>query len=139
MICSLFPIGIASAQATDTLTAEALIERAQQAYRPPGLRSNCRESSLDEIVVCAPDPDRFRVRPSSEDPPEIGAFVYDGVPSAAWLFKPPPCVPSFISLCVEVGADLPGPLLIDLAAIPEALTPEEAAMVFSAEEVGKPE
>ncbi len=114
-------------------TAEQMIEVAREAYRPPGLRRRCPQPTTpDEIVVCAPDRDAFRVSSPTDDAIRAGQPVPDGVPRAPDVFGLPPC--KAYAFCAKMGRTPEPPLLIDLAALPEALTPEEAALVFRAED-----
>ena len=128
----------ARAQALDGPTAEELIETARESYRPPGLRAQCDPGNAGEIVVCGRDPDKYRVESSREeaiandDPNDDPSD--EGMPRAPDPFQRKPCVPSLLSFCGGVGPPRPQPLLIDLAALPEALTPEEAARVVRAED-----
>ena len=139
LICILAADGGHAQEATEAErapTAEDMIEVAREAYRPPGLRPRCAEGAPGEIVVCAPvDHDSFRVSSPTDDAIAAGEAVDDGIPRASDLFKPPPCVPSLLSLCVSVGGGTPRPSLIDLEALPEPLSPEDAARVFRAEDV----
>lgn len=122
-----------SEAAASSATAEQMIEVAREAYRPPGLRKRCpRPTTADEIVVCAPDPDELRVSSPTDDAIAADEPMPDGVPRAPDVFGLPPC--KAYAFCAKMGRTPEPPLLIDLAALPEALTPEEAALVFRAED-----
>ena len=79
-------IGAAPAVAQDEAsaqpTAEEMIETAHEAYRPPGLTERCAPGSADEIVVCAPNPDKYRVSSPTEDAIATDRPVPDGIPRA---------------------------------------------------------
>ena len=123
-----------SAAAAPRPTAEQMIEVAREAYRPPGLRKRCPQPTTpDEIVVCAPDPDEFRVSSPTDDAIRAGQPVPDGLPRAPDVFGLPPC--KAYAFCAKMGRTPEPPLLIDLAALPEPLPPEEAALVFRAEDL----
>lgn len=117
-------------------TAEEMIEVAREAARPPGLRRRCPTPKGNEIVVCAPDPDEYRVPSGLDDAIAAGRAVPDGIPRAPDVFGLPPC--EAYAFCATVGRDPEPPLIIDLEAIPEPLTPEEAALVFRAEDLPTP-
>ncbi len=115
-------------------TVDYLIETAKDRYRPPGLRVQCTPGEAGEIVVCAPDPDDYRVSSSTDDAIRAGLSVSDGIPRAPPPLDWPPCVPTiFNGFCARVYRPLPRPVLIDLDALPEALAPEVAARVFRVE------
>ena len=116
-------------------TAEEMIEVAREAYRPPGLPRRCPAPKPNEIVVCAPDPNEYRVPSSLDDAIEAGRAVPDGVPRAPDVLGLLPCEAVG---CISIGKDPPPIYLIDLDAIPVALTPEEAALVFRAEDPPTP-
>ncbi len=118
----------------DGPTAEQMIEVAREAYRPPGLRRKCPPPERPgEIVVCAPDPDEYRVSSPTDDAIAAGEPVADGVPRAPDVFGLPPC--NTQTVCMKVGRAPPPIYIIDLEAIPEPLTPEQAAKVFRAEDL----
>jgi hypothetical protein len=118
-------------------TAEHFIETARQIYavEEPDLDPEpCAAPTQAEIVVCQqrdsvpdqrlPSPtDRARAR--DEMPP-------DPVPRAPDVFGLPPCKSQ--AVCMKVGRAPPPIYIIDLSKIPEALTPEDAALVFRAED-----
>jgi hypothetical protein len=111
-------------------TAEEMIEAAREAYRPRGLRRRCPVGAPGEIVVCPSDPDEHRVPSSLDEATAAGRAMFDGVPRAPDVFGLPSCE---IVHCVSVGSPPPPLYLIDLKAIPEPLTPEEARQVLRAE------
>jgi hypothetical protein len=117
-------------------TAEAMIETAREAYRPPGLMERCTPGADGEIVVCAPDPERYRVSSSIEDAIAADQPVPDGLPRAPNVFGIPPC--EEMGVCMKIGSAPEPPLIIDLAALPHPLTPEEAANVFRADGEASP-
>ncbi|KRA81449.1 hypothetical protein [Altererythrobacter sp. Root672] len=128
----------ASAQETDSEpTAEEMIEAAREAYRPPGLMRRCPVGEPGEIVVCATDPDAYRVESSTDQAIRTGEPVADRVPRAPDVFGIPPCKSQ--TVCIKGGWVPPQVHLIDLSAIPVPLTEEEAAMVFRAEDGPPPE
>jgi hypothetical protein len=131
--------GVSAGRAQETTatpaspTTEQMIEVAREAYRPPGLRKRCPQpTSADEIVVCAPDSREFRVSSPTDDAIAADQPVPDGLPRAPDVFGLPPC--KAYAFCAKIGRTPEPPLLIDLEALPEALTPEEAALVFRAED-----
>ena len=124
-------------QADGEPTAERMIEVARETWRPPGLLGRCPPPERPgDIVVCAEDPAKHRVTSPTEDAIRQGEPVYDGVPRAPDVFGLPPC--SAYMFCASVGRDPEPPLLIDLSAIPEPLTPEQAARVVRAEDPASP-
>lgn len=76
-----------------------------------------------EIVVCAPDPMRYRIDSSLDDAIREGRAAADDVPRAPAMAEP--CV----GACIGVGRAPYRPILIDLAAIPEPLPAEVAEKV----------
>jgi hypothetical protein len=114
------------------LTAEQMIEVERELYRSPDIREPCPEAKPGEIVVCHTDPEEFRVESSTDEALRKGEPVYDGLPRAPDVFGLPPC--RAYMFCSRIGRAPKPPLLIDLAALPHALTPEEAAHVFRAED-----
>ncbi len=137
LIAAAFGAAPADAQdeATADATAEAMIETARETYRPPGLGRRCPPGRPGEIVVCATEPDVYRVESPTAEAIRNGEPVHD-VPRAPQLAAPP-CDAKNVG-CFKFGAPPPMPPLIDFAAIPEPLTPEEAARVFRAEDAPNP-
>ena len=122
----------ARAQETaDTRTAEEMIEVAHDEWRSPNLQ-RCPEAQPGEIVVCAEDDAKYRVESPIDEAIRKGEPVPDGVPRAPDVFGLPPC--SSYTVCAKVGRTPEPPLLIDLEALPHPLTPEEAALVFRADD-----
>jgi hypothetical protein len=117
-------------------SAEEMIGVARELYRPSGLRERCSAPAPGEIVVCAPASDEFRVTSPTDDAIATGEAVFDGLPRAPDVFGLPPC--SAYVFCSKVGRVPPPVYLIDLEAIPEPLTPEEARHVFRAEDAPSP-
>jgi hypothetical protein len=118
-------------EAESSPTAEEMIEVAREVWRAPGVRRRCPLPKPGEIVVCPTDQEQFRVESPTEEAIRNGEAVPDGVPRAPDVFGLPPCNGG----CMRVGKTPEPPLLIDLAALPHPLTPEEAALVFRAGEV----
>lgn len=118
-------------------SAEEMIDVAREAYRPPGVMRRCPIGKPGEIVVCATDPDAYRVESPTEQAIRTGAPVADRVPRAPDVFGIPPCKGQ--TVCVKGGWVPPQVHLIDLSAIPVPLTEEEAAMVYRAEDGPPPE
>ena len=119
-------------EAGDNPTAEQMIEVAREVWRSPGIRRRCPASTPGEIVVCAPNSDEFRVESPTDEAIRKGEAVRDGVLRAPDVFGLPPC--KSYGFCSRMGRTPEPPLLIDLAALPHPLTPEEAALVFRAED-----
>jgi len=113
------------------VSAEEMIEVAREVWRPPGLRRRCPAPKPGEIVVCAPNPEEFRVESPTDEAIRKGKAVPDGIPRAPYVFGLPSCE---VVKCNRMGRAPEPPLLIDLEALPHPLTPEEAALVFRAED-----
>lgn len=123
----------AGAQTEAPRTAEQFIETAREAYSVDETRPKaCPAPVGNEIVVCRrlDDPDQFRVASPTERANAAGAMPPDPIPSAPNVDGPG----IFRGKGITMGKDPPPIYIIDLAAIPEALTPEEAALVFRAED-----
>ena len=114
------------AQDAAPISAEQAAAAAQEAYGPPDprTREECeRTARPGEIVVCAQpeDPEKYRVRSSADRDP---AADKSGVPRAPDLYNLPQ--PAMVGIgvsakgCFIPPCPAPMPLLIDLAAIPEA-------------------
>jgi len=108
-------------------TAEEMVDVAREAYRTPGLRGTCPQGEPGEIVVCAPDPDEYRVESPTDRAIRTGERPRDTIPRAPNTFGIPPC--EEMGGCIKMGATPEPPLIIDLEAIPHPLSPDEAAHV----------
>ena len=118
----------------DTATAKEMIEVAREAWRAPGLQQGCPEAKPGEIVVCKKqDEEEFHVESSLDEAIREGRPVRDGIPRAPYVLGLPECGVEVV--CHRVGRAPEPRLMIDLAALPHALTPEEAAHVFRAEDL----
>ena len=124
------------AMAQSERTAEQFIETARKVYAVEDAEPEvdpCAAPSGNEIVVCArrdkvpdqrlPSP-TDRARAADEMPP-------DPIPRAPYVLGLPEC--GVEVTCHRVGRAPPPIYIIDLKAIPEGLTPEEAALVSRAE------
>lgn len=116
-------------------TAEQFIETAREVYsvekpKPPP----CPEATAAEIVVCRESYDGEDQRlPSPTDRANAaGERPPDPIPSAPYVLGLPEC--GVEVTCHRVGRAPPPIYIIDFSKIPEALTPEEAALVFRAED-----
>jgi len=114
-------------------TAEQMIEVSREVWSAPDLDNSCPAPTPDEIVVCEPESEDFRVESPTEEAIRKGEPMPDGIPRAPNVFGLPPC--SSYAICSRVGRTPEPRLLIDLAALPVPLTPEEAAHVFRAEDL----
>ena len=116
-------------------TTEAMIETAREVWRPPGLRRGCpAPQRANEIVVCAENPDKYRVASPTDEAIERGEAVDDGLPRAPDVFGIPAGGVTVAKGCFIPPCPRPMPPLIDFSALPEPLTPEQAARVFRAED-----
>ena len=120
--------------APSTLTAEQMIEVARRLYGSPDLREPCAQPKPGEIVVCHTEPEQPRLESPTEEALRKGERPPGMQPNAAHLFDPPPCVPSLLTFCGKFGGTPRAPVIVDLTTLPEPLTPEEAALVFRAED-----
>lgn len=147
-ILSLFAVPVpARAQVpAPSPTAEEVIEQAKAAYADPAVRERerrRREGACpppkpgEDIVVCAQAPDDPAAAGYDKERAErdYAAKTADKGAPRAPDFAAPPCVPSLLSLCVGGGKPLPRPVLIDLAAIPEAADDSDAARIARGEKV----
>jgi len=128
----LVPPGAQAQESDPALTAEQMIEVAREVWRPPGVRRRCPLAKPGEIVACPSDPEEFRVESPTEEANRNGESMPDGIPRAPDVHGLPPCE---VVGCMRVGRTPEPPLLIDLDALPHPLTPEEAALVFRAEDL----
>lgn len=122
--------------ATSVRTAEQFLETARQAYawEPETEPEPCPEASEDEIVVCRQRdavPDQ-RLPSPTERAYAAGERPRDPIPDAPYVLGLPECKVEVV--CHRMGSAPPPIYIIDLSKIPEALTPEEAALVFRAED-----
>lgn len=130
--CLAGPDGRAQERETESdLTAEEMIEVAREEWRtvePKG----CPEAKPGEIVVCKPGDEEFRAESSIDEAIREGNAVPDGIPRAPYVSGLPEC--GVEVTCHRMGRKPEPVLMIDLAALPHPLTPEEAALVFRAED-----
>ena len=127
----------AGAQGETPRTAEQFIETAREVYsvhNPEPVPEACEAPVGNEIVVCAQGDEPYdqQLPSPTERAYAAGERPPDRIPDAPDVFGLPPC--SAYQFCSKMGRTPQAPLIIDLAAIPEALTPEEAAHVFRAED-----
>jgi hypothetical protein len=127
--------------AEEPRTAEEFIETAREVYtvikKPEPIV--CPTPTGDEIVVCArPD------RPSDQRGPgpteralAAGERPPDRIPDAPDVFGIPPCK-SYL-FCTKMGSAPPPIYIVDLTDLPEPLPPEQAALVFRAEDQPDPD
>jgi hypothetical protein len=126
-----------AAQSEQPRTAEQFIEKARTVYSVEDAEPEadpCAAPTGNEIVVCArrdkvpdqrlPSP-TDRARAADEMPP-------DSIPRAPYVLGLPEC--GVEVTCHRVGRAPPPIYIIDLKAIPEGLTAEEAALVSRASE-----
>jgi hypothetical protein len=116
-------------------TAEEMIEVAREEWRTVE-RRGCPEARPGEIVVCQPDTEQFDVESSLDEAIREGRPVPDGLPRAPYVLGLPECGVEVV--CHRVGRTPEPVLMIDLAALPYPLSPEEAALVFRAEDLSSP-
>ena len=131
--------GAQSGESEDIRTAEQMIEIALEAYSVRQPRAEpCPAPVGNEIVVCRQleDPDKLRVQSPTERAYAAGEMPPDPIPNAPDVFGLPPC--SAYMFCSKVGRTPPPIYIIDLEAIPEPLTPEEARHVVRAEDAPSP-
>ncbi|MEO6551352.1 MAG: hypothetical protein ABIO26_02220 [Croceibacterium sp.] len=95
----------------------------RQALKPPGGTELCKAPKGNEIVVCAEDPQKFRV-PSSTDE---GRNTNDGMPRAPDVFGIPAGGIVIARGCFIPPCPRKMPPIIDLKAIPEAPPGSDAA------------
>jgi hypothetical protein len=125
----------AAAQTEAARTAEQFIEAARETYSVDETRLEaCPTPVGNEIVVCRQleDPDQFRVASPTERANAAGEMPPDPIPSAPYVLGLPEC--GVEVTCHRIGRTPPPIYIIDLDSIPVALTPEEAALVFRAED-----
>lgn len=121
-------------------TAEQFIETAREVYSVREPRSEpCAAPVGNEIVVCRQIdavPDQ-RLPSPTERAHNAGDRPPDPIPDAPYVLGLPECKVEVV--CHRMGRAPPPIYIIDLSKIPEALTPEEAALVFRAEDTPTPE
>ena len=117
--------GFAQTTRSDTLTAD---ERACQRKQEAALISG-------EIVVCGDrtDSDRYRVSPPGEAKRRYAEETMDRGLGLAPDFKPPPCRPSLLTLCPELGAAGERPVIVDFDALPDAPEGSDADRIAKGE------
>lgn len=118
-------------QAERELTAEEIIATALEEWRtvePKG----CPQARPGEIVVCKPSDEEFHVESSIDEAIREGNAVPDGIPRTPYVSLLPEC--GVEVTCHSIGRAPEPVLIIDLAALPHPLTPEEAALVFRAKD-----
>ena len=127
----------ASAQSEQPRTAEEFIETARKAYaieEPEPAPNPCEAPAGNEIVVCAKRdkvPDQ-RLPSPTDRAYAAGERPPDPIPQAPYVLGLPEC--GVEVTCHRVGRAPPPIYIIDLKAIPEGLTAEEAALVSRASE-----
>jgi len=135
LIGSATPATAQSAQAAEEpRTAEEFIETARAAYSVIDRREPCATPVGNEIVVCRQriDPESQRLPSPTERANALGERPPDPIPDAPYVLGLPEC--GIEVVCHRIGS-APTPIyIIDLEAIPEPLSPEEAALVIRAEE-----
>lgn len=119
----------ASAQDAPRTTVDEVFESARKTYGPPAPEPECEQGEGDEIVVCAQepdDPDQFRI-PSRLEQGDDSHLSSD---MRAPDFRPPPCVPSLLTLCPKMGGPPPEPAyMIDFSTLPETPPGSDAERV----------
>jgi hypothetical protein len=121
-------------------TAEEIIETARKVYTVDEPEPDpCPTATSNEIVVCRPldQPDDPRLTSPTERAYESGETPPDPVPRAPYVLGLPQC--GVEVTCHRIGRAPPPIYIIDLSKIPEPLSPEEAALVFRAEDPPSPE
>jgi len=131
------PAAAQDAQAApEPRSAEDFIARAREVYtvREPGPEP-CPEATAAEIIVCKPyaEDDSQRLPSPTERARAAGDKPPDPIPDAPYVLGLPECKVEVV--CHRMGRAPPPIYIIDLEAIPEPLTPEQAARVFRAEDV----
>lgn len=115
----------------ESLTAEQILERAQDRLRPPSVRRPCKlPENPNEIVVCGRDPNENRVESPTERAIAEGRSVPDGLPRAPNVDGPG----IFQGKGIALGRDPEPVLIVDLSKVPEPLSPEDAQRVYRVED-----
>jgi len=130
------PASAQEAPEESTRTAEEYIETAREYYhvekpKPPP----CPEATAAEIVVYRESYDGEDQRLGSPTDRAIAAGEKppDRIPDAPYVLGLPEC--GVEVTCHRMGRAPPPIYIVDFSKIPEALTPEEAAHVFRAEDL----
>jgi hypothetical protein len=119
-------------------TAEQFLETARELYSVSERESEpCPAPVGNEIVVCRQleDADKQRLLSPTERAQAAGEMPPDPIPSAPDLWGGMRGGVTVAKGCFVPPCPRPMPPIIDFSKIPEALTPEEAALVFSAEDL----
>ena len=123
-------------------TAEQLIETARHAYALDEPQSDpCPQATPDVIVVCRQFedlPDQ-RLQSPTQRAYADGEMPPDPIPNAPDLYGGMRGGITVARGCFVPPCPRPMPPLVDFDSIPEPLTPEEAALVFRAEDQASPE
>ena len=117
--------GLAQGSTSDDFFAD---ERACQRKQEAALISG-------EIVVCGDrsENDRYRLGPPGEARKRYAEETMDRGLGLAPDFKPPPCRPSLLTLCPELGAAGERPVIVDFDALPEAPEGSDADRIAKGE------
>jgi hypothetical protein len=123
-------------------TAEQFIETARNAYaldKPEP--APCPEATSDEIVVCRQYEDMpdQRLQSPTQRAYAAGEMPPDPIPNAPDLYGGMRGGVIVARGCFVPPCPRPMPPLVDFDSIPEPLTPEEAALVYRAEDAPSPE
>jgi hypothetical protein len=135
LIVVLVPLRSASGQTPPTQQIDEhiadIMAREKKTINPP--RETCDSQGGNEIVVCAhrDDPDRYRVRSSSEENPYSRNALDTGVPQPPNVYGGPPC----LAFCVTVHpGNAPPPIYyIDLKQIPRTPLGSDADKIAKGE------
>lgn len=138
-----FPSALGAQEPAPQLSAEDVLAQAKAVYTDPVERERLRKiregrcpppEPGEEIVVCAPAPDNAEAAgyDAARAEADYAEKTVNKGRSLAPDLGPPPCVPSLLSFCSE-GGPVPRPVIIDLAAIPEAPDDSDAAKIARGE------
>ena len=88
-----------------------------------------------EIVVCGDrsENDRYRLSPPGEARKRYAEETMDRGLGLAPDFKPPPCRPSLLTVCPELGGAGERPVLVDFDSLPEAPEGSDADRIANGE------
>ena len=116
-------------------TAEQFIETARETYSVKKEPAPCPTPVGNEIIVCRErlDPESQRLQSPTERTYANDEMPRDPIPNAPYVLGLPEC--GVEVTCHRIGRTPPPIYIIDLSKIPEPLTPEEAALVFRAEDL----